>query len=119
MNGYKNLMTAVLAQQLTDYIKAVKVGRLGFSKEYEKELAIMRRARDKDLSPRQRRYKKTMTRGEEAKYYIFADSKESENYVFGFKFICTYLGLDPERFRQKIKEKREKFWKDIYGKKIR
>ncbi len=46
--------------------------------------------------------------------YIFENNKESTEYVFGFNFICTYIGLDPIRLRRKIKEMRTEQWADIY-----
>jgi len=46
---------------------------------------------------------KVSIRYKKAKIYIFNDLDESEEYVFGFKFICRYIGLDPLRFRKKIK----------------
>ena len=115
-DGYKGLMTAVLAQSMTDYIQAVKVGGLNFSKKLKTELAKIGDTKARDLEPKLKRNIKVMTRGESAKCYIFDDSEESRGYVFGFEFICTYIGLDPGRLRKKIKEKREKFWKDIYAK---
>lgn len=46
---------------------------------------------------------KTSLRYKQAEIYIFNDMDESEEYVFGFKFVCKYIGLDPLRFREKIK----------------
>jgi len=46
---------------------------------------------------------KVSIRYKKAEIYIFNDLDESEEYVFGFKFICRYIGLDPLRFRKKIK----------------
>lgn len=116
MNGYKNLMTAVLANVISDYIKAVNVGGLDFSKKLKKERVKLKNIKQKDLTSKQKRNIEAMARGEDAKHYIFDDSDESENYVFGFKFICTFIGLNPEKFRKKIREKREEFWKDVYAK---
>lgn len=39
--------------------------------------------------------------------------EKSDEHVFGFKFICKYLGLDPTRFREKIKELKKKQIKEI------
>ena len=36
--------------------------------------------------------------------YIFEDSQESEEYVFGFKHICHYFGYDHAVMREKIRE---------------
>jgi len=49
----------------------------------------------------------TLTRGREAMTYLFDDSKESDNYVFGFNFICRYIGIDPVRFRKAIRALRK------------
>ena len=70
MDGYKNLMIAVLTTQIKDYLNAPRATS---------------------------RYKK-------AEIYIFSDMNESEEYVFGFKFICSYIGLDPTRLREKVKK---------------
>lgn len=109
MNGYKKLMTSVLAQAITDYIQAVKVGGLNFSKRLKKDGVRGKKTSKEKLAI------EAMTRGNAAKVYIFDNSMYSEEYVFGFKFICTYLGIDPKKFRKRIKEKREEFWKDIYA----
>ena len=116
IGGDKKLMTAVLAQVMTDYIQAVKVGGLDFSKKLKKEIAKISKAKKKNCDLKKLRKIELMTRGENAKCYIFDDSDESRGYVFGFEFICTYIGLDPGRLRKRIKEKREEFWKDIYAK---
>ncbi len=50
------------------------------------------------------RGQKTLGRGRLAEIYLFDDSYESDNYVFGFSYICRYIGLDPKRMRQKIRE---------------
>lgn len=115
-DGYRNLMTSVLAQSMTDYIQAVRVGGLDFRGKLARDRIEVDRMKKRDCDTKLLRDIETMTRGEEAKHYIFNNSNHSEKYVFGFKFICTYLGIDPERFREKIKEKREEFWKDIYKK---
>ena len=36
--------------------------------------------------------------------YIFEDSRESEEYVFGFKHITGYFGYDHAVMREKIRE---------------
>ena len=115
-------MISVLAQAITDYINAVRMGGIDFTEklkrdsiEIAKEMRKGRRAYV-FMTPKERLAAKVMTRGNKAKEYIFLESRESEEYVFGFKFICTYLGIDPERFRKRIKEKREEFWRDIYQK---
>ena len=119
--GYRALMISVLAQAITDYIQAVRVAGLDFRKKLKKvsfdlDLTDILQGVKIIRSPKERLDIEAMTRGEEAKTYIFEDSKEYRVYVFGFTFICTYLGIDPGRFRKRIKEKREEFWRDIYQK---
>ena len=120
MDGYKKLMTSVLTQAITDYIQAVKVGGIKFSKKLKKEVFdlnmddILQGIR-LTRSNKESHNITAMTRGNKAKEYIFDTSEDSTDYVFEFKFICTYLGIDPEKFRKRIKEKREKFWKDVYA----
>jgi len=113
-DGYKNLMTAVLTQMITDYIHAIKIGGINFEEKLSRDRIEMKKIKKKNCDAKMVRSVNAMTRGEEAKYYIFEDFEESEKYVFGFKFICSYIGLDPEKFRKRIKEKREEFWKDIH-----
>jgi len=98
---------------ITDYIHAIKIGGINFEKKLNRDRIKIKKAKKKNFNAKMIRNINTMTRGEEAKYYIFEDFQESEDYVFGFKFICSYLGLDPKKFRKRIKEKREEFWKDI------
>lgn len=116
--GYKELMISVLAQAITDYIQAVRVGGINFKEELSNKYIQMSKAKKKDIDKKELREIEAMTKGEEAKCYIFDDDSytESENYVFGFKFICSFIGMDPEKFRKRIKEKREEFWRDIYAK---
>jgi len=120
MNGYKKLMISVLAQAMTDYIQAIKIGGLGFTEKLKRNSTEMVKKLKKDSkaflyrTPKEKCEIETMTKGQKAKIYIFENDEESETYVFGFKFICNYIGIDPEKFRKKIKEKREDFWRDIY-----
>ena len=106
-------MIAVLTQMITDYIHAIKIGGLNFKEKLNKDRIKIKEGKKKYCDAKMLRNVNAMTSGEEARYYIFEDFKESEEYVFGFKFICSYIGLDPEKFRKRIKEKREEFWKDI------
>ncbi len=39
---------------------------------------------------------------EQARRWIFEGGKSSETYVFGFVFICRYLGFDEDRVRAGI-----------------
>lgn len=120
--GYRALMISVLAQAITDYIQAVRVGGIDFTEKLKRDSIKMADEREKSrkryihMTSKEKLAVEAMTRGSKAKEYIFLESSESEEYVFGFKFICTYLGIDPERFRKRIKEKREDFWRDIYKK---
>ena len=80
---YKRLMIAVMEKLISDYI-------------YEK------------------RKRKNQNTGEiednpefiQARNYIFEDNNYSDNYVFGFKFICRYINLDPKKMRKNIHERR-------------
>ena len=50
--------------------------------------------------------------------YIFEDSRESEEYVFGFKHICQYFSYDHAIMREKIRELMDGKQR-IFAKKIR
>jgi len=50
-----------------------------------------------------------------AKEYIFQNDKESNEYVFGFNFVCTHIGLDPNKLRKAIK-KTDGGWEKIVEK---
>lgn len=128
----KNLMTAVLATQIQDYINAReltdfpfmdKIGRLekqikilirklakDKEKQYYKEAERMEqkiRLKQRNLEIAAKHRKKTIvSQGRSAEIYIFENNEESDNYVFGFNFICRHLELDPEKFRKKIRELR-------------
>lgn len=41
---------------------------------------------------------------EAARRWIFEETKSSREYVFGFRFICSYIGLDPDTIRNAIKK---------------
>ena len=132
MDPEKNLMTGVLATQIQDYINAReitdfsfmdKIGRLEKEikrlirklvqlkkKQYYNEAECTERKirlKQCDLEIAAKHRKKIIvSQGRSAEIYIFENNKESDNYVFGFNFICRHLGLDPERFRKKIRELR-------------
>lgn len=143
-SGYEKLMISLLAQQVMDYINAREVTDFSFEKEViklqkqinpdSKKLAMLRKLRSDNLDDMIKNIeaeiefiklnkklsnleckKKLFGLGESARVYIFENSKESKEYVFGFEFICTYFGLDPERFRKKIKELRRKQIKELRG----
>lgn len=101
-------MISVLAQTITDYIHAINIGGVDFQTKLKSERIKIMKEKGEE------RRIKIMSRGQAAKCYIFDDTKASDNYIFGFKFICRYLSIDPERFREKIRGKREEFWKNIF-----
>jgi hypothetical protein len=96
----QKLMIAVLATQIQDYLYA-----RGTTDDIEGEhLKSVRGKRwRRKRTPKEQRRVALLTRGLTAKAYIFDDTWESENYVFGFIFICSYIGLDPEKFRTAIR----------------
>ncbi len=51
-----------------------------------------------------KRKQKMLSHGQAAYQYIFLDDYESDNYVLGFNYICRYIGLDPDRLRDRIGE---------------
>ena len=128
----KNLMTSVLATQIQDYINAREMTDFSFMDKIGKlEREIKRLIKKLAKAEKEKYYtetedikwkirlkqyklliasthrKKTMvSRGRSAEVYIFENNEESDNYVFGFNFICRHLEMDPERFRKKIRELR-------------
>lgn len=99
----RKLMISVLATQIQDYLRAKEITEHLEDAHY---VAISKR-RDKKTG-REQRMTSTLTRGLAAQSYIFDDTWDSENYVFGFKFICSYIELDPTKFREAIRDlKRE------------
>lgn len=46
----------------------------------------------------------------QAHRYIFNDGPESENYVFGFKFVMNYFKKDVARARKEIRKKLKSNW---------
>lgn len=56
---------------------------------------------------------KMLSIGLNAYHYIFIDNWESDNYIFGFNFICRYIGLDPKRMRDKVREIKQEQIKGI------
>lgn len=139
MDPEKNLMTAVLATQIQDYINAREMTNFSFveevrrlereikklirhlvqakEKEYHNEAEhieqkIMLKRSELSIAKAHRR-KKIVLKGRSAEIYIFENNEESDNYVFGFNFISRYLELDPERFRKKIRELRLENIRDL------
>lgn len=121
-NGYRALMISVLAQAITDYIQAVRFGGIDFTEKLKRDSIKMGEEMKKGrkayvlMTPKQKLSFAAMTRGNLAKDYIFEKPRESTEYVFGLGFICTYLEIEPGKFRKAIREKREDFWRDIHEK---
>jgi len=132
MNPEKNLMISVLATQIQGYINAREMTDFSFMEEIiklEKEIKrlikkstrvekqkyhneseyikwkIRLKQRNLEIAAKHRK-KIIVSQGRSAEIYIFENNEESDNYVFGFNFICRHLELDPERFRKKIRELR-------------
>lgn len=93
----RKLMIGVLATQIQDYLYAKEIAD-NIEREYLKSIK-----RGLKKSGAELRRTAALSRGVRAMTYIFDNSNGSENYVFGFKFICRYIGLDPERFRTAIR----------------
>jgi len=83
----ERLMLAILAEALKDYTKIYR----GKAKE-AKTRAMKNEKMQRESRKRQ------------AEIYLFSDTKESENYILGFKNICSYFGYDPVRLRKKLIE---------------
>jgi len=97
----RKLMTSVLATQIQDYLYAK-----GITDDIEGERArsIQRGIQWIGKKPsKELRKTAVLTRGLAAMAYIFEDTWESGNYVFGFKFICRCIELEPEKFRIAIR----------------
>ena len=43
-----------------------------------------------------------------AEIYIFRNDKESDEYVFGFNSTCKHIEIDPDKFRKRLKELKER-----------
>lgn len=95
-------MISVLATQIQDYLYARGITD-DIEGDHLKSIAIL----SKKKTPREKAKTQTLSRGLKAISYIFDDSWQSENYVFGFKFICKHIGLDPEKFRTAIRALRQ------------
>jgi hypothetical protein len=113
----QKLMIAVLATQIQDYLYA-----RGTTDDIEGDhlKAVGGNRWTKKKTPKEKLRVALLTRGLKARAYIFDDGWESENYVFGFKFICSYIGLDPEKFRTAIRALRKEHisgvWERARGK---
>jgi len=95
-------MISVLATQIQDYLYAK-----GITDDIEGEHLKSIGGKCKEKSARELRKTKVLSRGLKAMVYIFDDTWSSDNYVFGFKFICRHIGLDPGRFRKAIRRLRQ------------
>ena len=107
-------MISVLATQIQDYLYAK-----GITDDIEGEHLKSIAGKCKEKSPKDLRKTKMLSCGLKAMAYIFDDTWQSENYVFGFKFICRYIGLDPEKFRAAIRALRKEhvngIWDQVRG----
>lgn len=83
--GYESLMIACVTQAVDDYLDGPGEPALPTAERHAKDRAQVRR----------RRY-------EETKIYIFDDTRESRETIFGFAFILLSLGIDPETARKSI-----------------
>lgn len=92
-DGYRDLMAAVVMQQVAD-VQDTKM---------PKRPALWL----KDPKCRYK-YKQRCNairhQCEAARRYIFTNDPESENYVFGFKFILKHMNIDPEKARAAIRK---------------
>jgi len=111
MDGERKLMVAALAQRIQDYVNAKGESGDRLADEIESlERDIKKQTYlyvERSETGKLHRRKRAVRRGVEAEHYIFDNNEESNNYVFGFNFICKTIGLDPNRFRRKIKELRQ------------
>uniref|UniRef100_A0A6M3X655 Uncharacterized protein n=1 Tax=viral metagenome TaxID=1070528 RepID=A0A6M3X655_9ZZZZ len=93
----RKIMTSVLSVQIQDYIYGVRLNAGPVGKELRRE------RKDKTGIAKDRATRVTgLRRAEQAYEYLFVDSKESGEYVFGFRFICSFLGFDYVRLRAAI-----------------
>ena len=96
-NHCRKLMISVLATQIQDYLYAKEITD-HIEREYSRSIK-----RGQKKSGVELRRTAALYRGVRAMAYIFDNSNGSDNYVFGFKFICRYIGLDPGRFQAAIR----------------
>jgi len=80
---YKNLMIAVMEELISDYIYKKRKRRNQNTGEIEDNPEFI-----------------------QARNYIFEDNNYSDNHVFGFKFICRYINMNPDYMRERIKKRR-------------
>lgn len=83
--GYETLLIAIVTQAVDDYLDGPGDPVPSAANRWAKAKADLRR----------QRY-------EETQHYIFDDTKESRENIFGFAFILTSLGIDPESARKSI-----------------
>ena len=96
---HRKLMISVLATQIQDYLYAKETAENIAAAHMQ---AVLKGTSRKQRTAKELRRTTMLTRGLKAMSYIFEDTWESENYVFGFKFICRYIELEPEKFRKAI-----------------
>ena len=96
----RKIMTSVLSTQIQDYIYGKQMSPRSIGEELREAIKNTSGiARDRSTRIR------GLRRAEQAHSYIFLDSQESEEYIFGFIFVCQYLGFDPKRLRMAIKRR--------------
>jgi len=104
----EKLMISVLTRQIIDYLNSISISEKLYGKAIQpSELKLYDgRGKGSGLKKNKRTKRKyaELNRGQKAEAYIFNNDRNSEFYVFGFKFICKHIGLDPERLRKRIKE---------------
>lgn len=87
-DGYFDLMTAVVIQGVED-IRNIKMPK--------------ERGFGKPTTSYKRRCAEIIRQCHVARHYIFADTSESDEYVFGFKFVMKHSNIDPERARATLR----------------
>ena len=83
--GYESLMIACVTQAIEDYVDGPGDDATPSSGHAKK---AHRRSRRKGY--------------EEARHYVFDDTRESREGIFGFAFILLSLGIDPATARKEI-----------------
>jgi len=95
-DSYISLMAGVAQQMVVDALQTIPPKSPSASiVTYEERVADIERNR------------------EIAMRYVFSDEPQSEEYVFGFKFILKYFEIDVERARKAIRERMNtQFWEN-------
>lgn len=121
LKGYREIMVAVLTQQIKDYINAVRIVgepaaieiekrkldvKYGVSTKHKGRFQNVKCTESKAMTRREKKDRLIFTRAYQAGLYIFDETEDSRGYIFSFAMICKVLGLDPERMRMRIRELR-------------